>query len=58
MGGVESYPNTLVIIYVECMHAFNFVINQAALLIIFPMSLYYQNTRTRSGNFPNFLFVM
>ena len=44
MGGVESYPNTLVIIYVECMHAFNFVINQAALLIISPMSLYYQNT--------------
>ena len=27
------------------------------LYISFPMSLYYQNTRTRSGNFPNYFFV-
>ena len=31
--------------------------NQAVLYVIFPMSLHYQNTRTYSRNFQNFLFV-
>ena len=43
--------------YVECKHVFHFCISRAVLYIIYPMSLYYQNTRTRSGNFPNFLFM-
>ena len=35
---------------VKCKHIFRFVINQAILFIIFPMSAYYQNTRTCSRN--------
>ena len=41
----------------ECKHVFHFCISRAVLYIIFPMSRYYQNTRTRSGHFPNFLFM-
>ena len=41
----------------ECKHVFHFCISRAILYIIFPMSLYYQNTRTRPGNFPIFLFM-
>ena len=41
----------------ECKHVVHFCISRAVLYIIFPMLLYYQNTRTRSGNFPNFLFM-
>ena len=43
------------ILYVECKHVFHFCISRAILYIIFPMSLYYQNTRTPSGNFPIFM---
>ena len=41
----------------ECKHVFHFCISRAILYIFFPMSLYYQNTRTRSGHFPIFLFM-
>ena len=34
-----------------------FVKHQAVLFIIFPMSWYYRHTRTRSGNYPNFLLA-
>ena len=41
----------------ECKPVFHFCLSRAIIYIIFPMSLYYQNTRTRSGNFPIFSFM-
>ena len=34
----------------ECKHVIRLVVNEVVLFIIIPMSLYYKNTRTGSGN--------